>query len=198
MVKKQSFLSNLLGEETYENWVGYAKISIAVGTIVLLILFGLSYFFYSSIVSYLLKLVTGTSLLFIAYVAMWVLLLDIEVSVDEPEVRSWGKPKEVAKPISYILSTLWTIILIVLAIFAIYYSNRYRKQYAFECDTFLIDKHARLYHLDWTECDAIENAENLEEVQGYQIGSDFSLCDECKEIAEEAEVEYESDRYFRR
>lgn len=198
MVKKQSFLSNLLGDETYENWIGYARIVIAVGTIILMALFGLSHFFYSSIVSYLLRLVTGMSLLFIAYVAMWVLLLDIKVNVDEPEEMRWEVNKEVVKPIPYKLSAMWTIVLIIFGIFAIYYSNKYRKNYAFECETFFVDKQARVYHLNWTECDAIENVENLEEAQGYQIGSDFSLCDECKEIAEDAEAEYESDRSFRR
>ena len=197
MVKKQSFLSNLFGEETYENWLGYSTIIIAIGTLILIITYGLSFWFYSSIVSYLLKLTTGMSLLFIAYVAMWVLLLDIKVNVDEPEAYSWEKPQKSTKPITYILSTLWTIVLIVVGIFAIYYSHSYRRHYAFKCDTFLVDNHARLCHLEWTECEAAEKAKSLVELKGYQIGEGFSLCEECKEIAEEAEADYEGERYFR-
>ncbi len=198
MVKKQSFLSNLLGEETYENWIGYARIIIAVGTIILLIILGLSIMFHSNIISFLLKLVTGTSLLFIAYVVMWVLLLDIKVDVDEPEVYNWELPKEASKPIAYILSTLWTVVLIILGIIAIYITNKYREQYAFECDSFWVDKHAHLYHLDWTECETSEHAGNLEEMQGNQIPDNYSLCEECKEIAEDAGADYDTDRYFRR
>lgn len=198
MLKKQSLLSNLLGEKTYENWVGYARIIIAVGTIVLLVFLGLSFCFYSSIISYFLKLVTGTSLLFIAYVAMWVLLLDIRVNVDEPEVYSWERTKETIKPITYKMSALWTIMLILLGIGGIYISNKYRNQYAFECDTFLIDKQAHKYHLDWTECEASENAEDLVEMKGYQISENYTFCEECEEIAEEASADYESERYFRR
>lgn len=138
------------------------------------------------------------SLLFIAFVVMWVLLLDIKVDVDEPETMSWEKPKEVPKPLTYKLSTCWTIILIVLGISAIYFSNKYRKHYAFLCDTFLVDNQARLYHLDWTECETSKNAESLEELQGFQISEDFKFCEECKEIADEAQADYESDRYFRR
>ena len=198
MMKKQSFLSNLLGKETYENWIGYARIGIAVGTIILIVLFGLSISFHSNIINYLLKLVTGTSLLFIAYVAMWVLLLDIKVDVDEPEVYSWETPKEATKPLTYKLSTLWTVVLIILGITAIYFSNKYRKQYSFECDTFLVDKQAHLFHLDWTECDTSEKAKYLEEIQGFKIPYDYSLCEECKEIAEEVDADYECERYFRR
>ena len=198
MAKEQSFLSNLLGEETYENWIGYARIIIAVGTIILLVLLGLSFLFHSSIISFLLKLVTGTSLLFIAYVAMWVLLLDIKVDVDEPEVHSWETPKEHAKPLAYKLSALWTVVLIILGIMAIYFSNKYRELYAFECDTFYVDKQAHLYHLDWTECETSERAGNLEEMQGNQIPDNYSLCEQCKEIAEDAGADYDTDRYFRR
>lgn len=198
MIKKQSFLSNMLGEETYDKWKGYARIIVAVGILVLLIIYGLSYFFHSSVVSYLLKLTTGMSLLFIAYIVMWVLLLDIRVNVDEPERMSWEKPKEVSKPLTYKLSAIWTIILILLGLSAIYFSNKYRKHYAFECDTFLVDNQAHLYHLDWTECEASENAENLEELQGFQVSDGFTLCEECKEIADEAEADYESERLFRR
>ena len=117
---------------------------------------------------------------------MWILLLDIKVSVDEPETYSWKEQEDIQKPISYKLSTLWFIILVLLGISAIYFSNKYKKQYIFECDTFLVDRQTHTYHLDWTECDNSKNAVSLDKLQGYQIEKDFSLCEECKEIAEEA------------
>lgn len=193
MLREESFLSNFLGEESYEDWVDNARIVIAVGTIILLVFLGLSFLFHSNIVSYLLKLVTGTSLLFIAYVAMWVLVLDIRVDVDESEEYGWERPKKSHKPIAYKLSALWTVVLIILGIVAIYYSNKYRKQYAFECDTFFVDKQTYLYHLDWTECETSGHAENLEEVHGYQIPVNYSICEECKEIAEEVDADYNAD-----
>lgn len=198
MVKKQSFLSNLLSDETYDNWTGNARVIIASGTVILLVLFGLSYCFYSSIISFLLKLVTGTSLLFIVYMVMWLFLLDIKVDVDEPEQFSWETPKETVKPIAYKLSSLWTVVLVILGILAIYFTNKYREQYSFECDTFWVDKQTHLYHLDWTECETSEHTRNLEEIQGYLIPDNYSLCEECKEIAEEAGADYERERYFRR
>lgn len=198
MVKKQSFLSNLIGENSYNNAVEFAKIAIPIGSLVLLALYCLSCFFYSSIVNFLLKLTTGFSIPFIAYIALWIILLDIKVNVDEPEKKSWEEPKEVPKPLVYKFTIIWTVILVILGICTIYYSNKYRKHYSFGCETFLVDNKSQLYHLEWSECESAENAEQLEEMQGYQIGNSFSLCEECKEIAEEAEAEYESDRYFRR
>ena len=186
MGKKQSYLSNMFGDETYETWMVYSRVIIAVGTLILAVLYVLSYFFHSGIVKYLLMLTTGTSLLFIAYIAMWVLLLDIKVYVDVPEQKLWEKPKKVSKPITYKFSTIWTIILVIFGIFAIYFSNKYRNKYAFECDTFLVDKQSHLYHLEWTECEIANNAESLEKLQGYQIGNNYSLCEECKDIEEEA------------
>ena len=39
---------------------------------------------------------------------------------------------------------------------------------------------------------------DLEKIQGYQIDKSYTLCEWCEEWAEDAESEYESNRYFRR
>jgi hypothetical protein len=82
---------------------------------------------------------------------------------------------------------------------AIYFSNKYRKHYAFECDTFIVDHQARMYHLDWgNECEVVAEAINLEKIQCYQIDKSYTLYKWCVEWVEDAESEYESNRYFRR
>ena len=61
-IVKQSFLSNIIGRKTYDEFKGYAKVIIAIGTCVLSIILLLSLFFHWSFINNLLSLVTGTSL----------------------------------------------------------------------------------------------------------------------------------------
>lgn len=198
-IVKQSFLSNIIGRNTYDEFKDYAKVIIAIGTCVLAIVLLLSLFFHWSFISSLLSLVTGTSLLFIAYIAALVLVLDIEVDVDEPEKSYWSEPEKKPKPAAYKLTIAWGVVLVALGISAIYFSNKYRKYYAFECDTFLVDHQAGIYHLDWdNDCEVAAESGNLETMQGYEIDKSYTLCEWCEEWAEDAEDEYESNRYFRR
>lgn len=198
-IVKQSFLSNIIGRNTYDEFKDLAKVIIAIGTCVLAIVLILSLFFHWSFISSLLSLVTGTSLLFIAYIAALVLVLDIEVDVDEPEKSYWSEPEKKPKPAAYKLTIAWGVVLVALGISAIYFSNKYRKYYAFECDTFLVDHQTEIYHLDWdNDCEVAAEAKDLEKMQGYQINKSYTLCEWCEEWAEDAEDEYESNRYFRR
>ena len=190
MTIKQSFISNLLGRNTYEDIKEFAKPTSIIGAIVLLLLYVLSHYFHSGFLSYLVSLTNGYSLLFIGYVAILIVFLDIEVEVEEPEQPYWAKKKEVAKPFKYKLTIVWSIVLLILSIVAIYYSNRYRNHYAFECETFLVDKKAAIYHLDWnSDCSIAEEAEELEEMQGYQINEKFKFCEECQDCMEDVESE---------
>lgn len=194
-------MSNIVGRNTYDEFKGYAKKITGIGTCVLVVILLLSLFFHWGFISSLLNLVTGTSLLFIAYVAALVLALDVEVEVDEPgpERDYWSKPEKKPKPNSYKLTVVWGGVLIMFGIGAIYFSNKYRKNYAFECDTFLVDKQAGIYHLNWdNDCEVAAESGSLEKMKGYQIDKSCTLCKYCEEWAEEAESAYESNRYFRR
>ena len=191
-IVKQSFLSNIIGRNTYDEFKIYAKLIIAIGTCVLAVILLFSFFFHWKFISSLLDMVTGTSLLFVAYVAAFILVLDIEVDVDESRETE-------NKPQAYKLTIVWGAVLIIVGISAIYFSNKYRKHYAFECSTFLVDHQARIYHLDWdNDCEIASETGKLEKMKGYQIDKSYNLCKWCEEWAEEAESQYESDRYFRR
>ena len=169
-----------------------------VGSCLLAICIGLSYFFHSGIINWFLQLLTGTSLLFIAYIAAWILILDVQVSVDEPERYVWKESEKVQRPFKYKLTIIWGIILIILGISAIYISNKYRKHYAFECGTYLVDTQQHIYHVDWNDdCDVANEAEELEERYGYEIDDSYRLCESCKDFLDEMES-YESERYIRR
>ena len=190
MIRKQSFISNLFGQNTYAELKGIALLVSLIGTAVLIVLFVLSHFFHASIISYLVNLTNGYSLLFIVYLLALIVLFDIEVEVEEPEKDYWRIGKQPPKPFKYKLTIVWGVVLLILGIVAIYYSNRYRNHYAFECESFLVDEKAGIYHLDWNDdCNIAEKAESLEEMQGYQIDKSFKFCEECQECLEELESE---------
>ena len=111
---RQSFISNLIGKDNYDNMKKQSNIVIAIGTCVLAILLLLTNYFHQGFLSTLLNLVTGTSLLFVAYIAALILVLDIEVEVDEPEGSFWAEPVKQPKPMQYKLTIVWGVILIIL------------------------------------------------------------------------------------
>lgn len=188
MIQKQSFLSNLLGD-AYSSLKSYAIWISLIGSGILMILYILSHYFHLGIVSWLLNLTSGTSLLFIGYIAAIIVLADRRVEVDEPENYLYNEV-EGPKSFKYKLTIAWGVILLALGIVAIYYSNRYRNRYAFECETFLVDEKAGIYHLEWyDECEKAAKAEKLKSLKGYQIEKNFKFCDYCEEYQKEVESE---------
>jgi len=196
-IVKQSFLSNIIGERTYNEFKGLACLCIPVATIVLVMVFILTRFFYWGFLSSILYLITGTSLIFIAYLFGVILLLDFGVEIELEETWDGRYKMPEGKPNGYIVTKLWCITLIVLAIAAIYFSNRYRIHYAFECETFLVDEDDGIYHLEDGHDEEV--IYYTTEMKGYEIEKHgYSLCESCKEWAEEFEELYEYERYSRR
>lgn len=199
-VIKQSFFSNLLRclfGDIYDDLLKpYARIIVAIGTCIFGILIGLSTICHICFVSSLLNIVIGTSLLFIIYILALIIVLDIEVEIEieEPDFYT-SKPIKKLKTREYKLTIVWGIILLVLGVGTIYYTNIYRKHYAFECSTFLVNHTTKTYHLDWdNDCDIAAEADNLEKMKGYQINESYTLCEWCKEWAEESETSYNNER----
>ena len=123
MIRRQSFISNLFGHNTYDEFKSAALLVSLIGTGILIVLYILSNFFHAGIINYLIKLTNGTSLLFIGYILAVIILLDIEVDVEEPEKNYWEEEKKEQKPFKYKLTIVWGVILIASGIVAIYYSN---------------------------------------------------------------------------
>ena len=196
---KKSFLSDLISRYLiggeYEEIKNYAKKYLVIGTCVLVILYPLSIFFYWIFISRLLNLTTGTSLLFIVYIASVIVCLDKRVEVDEPESSNWSKPTITPRTRTYKLTIVWGILLIVLGIATIFFSDRYRKQYAFYCSEIYVDNEAGIFHLEWTDCEIThEKFDDLHPEKGYYIkGTDYRFCDECRKILKEAEEAYYGD-----
>lgn len=187
-MEKQSFLSNLIGKANYHGFKEeYALVIFFIGTGLLAILTPLTFFCYWGILSSFFNLITGTSLLFIVYVAALIVLLDKEVKVETHSDSTIAKQK-VKKPFTYKLTIVWGLSLVVGGIVAIYGTNKYRHSYAFQCkDVYVVNKGDKFYHL-YDECSQCENAKYLYVAKGYQMEkAHLKLCPECAELAEEYE-----------
>ena len=102
-----------------EDFGEFAKPASIIGAVILILLYVLITLLILDFPSYLVSLTNGYSLLFIGYVVILIVLLDIEVEVEEPEQPYWEKKKEVAKPFKYKLTIVWSIVLLILSIVAI-------------------------------------------------------------------------------
>ena len=181
-IVKQSFLSNLLGKSTYEDFSCFARYIVGLGSFILIVLFFLSYFFHSGIVLELLKIAVFSPLL-IAYVIACILLLDVRINIEKTEQIRRERAKNTPKPFKYKLTIVWTIILLILGVTVIRFSFRYAIKYEFECTKFLVDHRTHIYHLDWDGvCEKVENVEEFDLMYGYEIDDTYSFCKDCKEV----------------
>lgn len=173
---KESFISNLIGRNTYYEFKHYCKIIVVIGTIILGVIFTLSNFVYVGFVSNLLSLVTGATILFGIYVAAVIVLLDVPVKVEKPEWDYGSKTSKATKPLSYKLSTIWDIVLILLGVTAIFFSNKYKKHYAFECETFLVDTNSGIYHFDTRNGCKAKVSNSIKKMKGIELeATNYSL-----------------------
>ena len=198
IIESYSFLKKIIGRQTYNGIKDTANQVVPIATCVLILLLGLSLFVHWTFISSILSLITGYSLIFIAYIIGLIVWLDKGVDVAlQKEYRGYAFPKK--EPKGFKKTKVRGIMLVILGIVAIYFSNVYRKQYAFECDTFLVDHQKKTYHLDWdNDCEEAEMASRLEKMKGYQIDDSYTFCYWCEEWAEDAEAEYNANRFYRR
>ena len=161
----------------------------------------LSYYVHWGFISSILNLLSGFSLLFIAYLICSIILLDkpIEVELEYDWNYNYTLPKKM--PNTYNRTVIYGVTLIILGIAAIFFTYRYKKEYAFECETFLVDENKAIYHLDGynTDCEEIEEDTDLVRMKGYEIEEhNYSFCSSCEQWAEDAEDEYGSERFIRK
>ncbi len=196
-IKSYSYIKKILGESVYEEFKGYAKAYIPIATIILVLLLVLSQFIHWELVNWLLNLALGTSLVFIVYVLGVILLLDfgIEVEMEEDWDGKLSLPK--VMPHNYRNTIIGAYTLLILGIAAIYFSNKYRKNYAFECQTFLVDENEGIYHLK--NGNDAEDKEYTTEMKGYELKKhNYTFCESCKDWIEETESEYDIERHSRK
>lgn len=196
-IRSYSYIKKLLGDQNYEKFRGYAKTYIPITTIILVVLLVISQFVHWRTVSWLLNLALGTSLIFIAYILGVILLLDFGVDVEMKEDWDGRLSLPEVMPSNFKSTIIWTYTLLILGIAAIYFSNKYRKNYSFEYQTFLVDENRGIYHLEDGNDD--EDREYTTEMKEYELENyNYTFCESCRERVEEMESENTAERYYRR
>lgn len=220
-----SYLMRLIGRNTYGIIGDFAKgflgiILIYVGVTALAVI--LSCFVHWEWLSSIVSLCLGYSIPSIAFWVLLAVLLDIRFD-EEYEEEPWyyrDRPKQenglkqfftAPNGVRQFLSLSYVIVFLVVAGVAVFYGNRYRKYYSFTTSTVYYNDTHNVYHL-FTKCD-YEDEEMMEEceyngteyiegetveIKGHELPEDAELCPWCEERAEDAAMEYESNRYFRR
>ena len=182
---KQSFLSNLIGNNNYEFCKQNSKMVAIIGTAFLTFFLGLSLICHYEFVNHGLGLITGFSLLSIIYVADLIILFDKRVDIDT----------DVQKKHKYKKTAVRGCILIVLGVGMLVLGHIYKRNYSFDCTTFYVDDKHEVYHIfNGVDCEAAYEVDVLIKKKGYQINNSYKLCPNCKEWAEELENGYEPKR----
>lgn len=200
IIEKRSFISDLIGRYNYESLMPLAKVITIVGSCLILVGMLLSNFVHWGLVRWLLGMLSGTSLIFVAYLISVMLTLDVRIEVYSPDPEYHREPVKdnVMKNTAYHFTIVWGCIMIVIAIAAMFVTNKYYKRYAFECETFSVDSQRKEYHIHEHRCNTASEADKLEDMKGFEIPEDFYLCSECSDWASDAEMQFGSDRYSRR
>lgn len=183
--EKYSFLEHLL-----PNVYGYAKAFKPLAWIylgVLIIVLILSQLYYSSIIEWFIDMMMGWTVMNILFIGIMIVNFDIKVTpISKEEATHTSKPKR------YKFSMVWGCSMFIVGILGLFFSNEYKKDYAFECSDFFLENATGVYHI-WGDCPDIGIVEqyypnvNGESswVKGYEIEKWHTLCVACKERVEE-------------
>ena len=201
---KYSYLKKILGLQTYYGIKDSARKIIPIATGFLFLLWGLSLIVHWEFISSLLNIATGATLLFVAYIAGLIILLDKEIVVVQEDKENKENlfsddmylSCHAKEAMGFLKTKVIGISLIILGIVAIFFTEQYKRNYAFECQTFLVNNKKKIYHLDCdNDCDVAAETSNLEKMKGYQIDPSYSLCNICEEWAESTGVDVKLTRY---
>lgn len=197
--RKTSFLKELV-PDTYQFLKGLKPIA-SLYAVVLCIMVVLSLFRQWSFIKFFIDCMMGWTLLSIPFVGVIIVVFDKEFKVGD----IFFNIKLHHKEMPYKISMIWGIVLCVAGLAALYYSNRYKKYYAFQCQDFYLEETTGVYHI-LKDCEYIGMNEDDNQVDNPSIvklsGKDlldtnYELCEACKEWAKEAETEISSYQYRR-
>lgn len=194
-IESHSYLKDLIGKSLYEFLKVEVRKYIPIASIVLVSVLVLTFFFHIEFLSNILNLITGTSIIFVIYVAGVLLLFDKGIECDLGDTSSIFYEDKVAKlkqTPEYRRTKYYAIVLIILAVAAVFFSDRYRKHYAFECTTYYVDTEKGEFHLEecLSDCTHLEDDPPLIPMKGYEIKKkDYSFCTCCKDWLDDISYE---------
>jgi hypothetical protein len=187
------------------------KVAAKVYTIVLAVAVVLSLFLYNGFIKFFIDLMLGWTVFFALYLVVIVVSLDrqVEIQVSELDLPRVDKPLDLNRlkvPESYGQTKIRGIALCVCAVIVMYFSNVYKKFYAFQCQELYLEATTGVYHL-YDDCKYIGRIGDDEYVDDIRvldvIGADircsnYTLCPACKEEAESYDIDVSEWMYRRR
>ncbi len=194
-----SFLKELV-PDTYQFLKSLRPIALLYA-VVLCIMVVLSLFLQCGFIKFFIDCMMGWTLLSIPFVGVIIVVFDKEFKVED----ILSKTKFHHKEMPYKFSMVWGIVLCVAGLVALYYSNRYKKYYAFQCQDFYLEETTGVYHI-LKDCeyiginkdDTLVDNPSIVRLSGRDLlNTNYEFCEACHEWAEEAESEVASYQYRR-
>lgn len=197
--RKISFLMELT-PNIYRYLKGLKTVALLYATF-LGVMVVLSLFLQCGFIKFFIDCMMGWTLLSIPFVAIIIVALDKKFMVRDFAFTHKLHHKE----LTYKLSMIWGIILCIGGLVALYYSNSYKKYYAFQCQDFYLEENAGVYHiLKGCENIGLDEGGNpvenpsIVEIKGKDLlETDYELCVVCQEWAKEAQAETATYQYRR-
>lgn len=190
MNTQRSFIADLIdnisSSNLYNKMYDFAQLVVAIGTCLIVLIYGLSLLFEVPFIAKLLWWVSGCHLLTIGYIVCLIRLLDIGIDISDEDYNT--DRKSYKSTVEYKFTIVWGVVLLFLGISAMYFSGKYRDYYTFRTQIFLVDHENKLYHIvDHKYCEDAQNATHLVEQKGKDIDPTYTLCVGCEEWLDEIE-----------
>lgn len=201
----KSFLREIIGNDSYDNLRGKAKLYVPIYIVVTGLVFILTRICFLGWLSTIFSLLTGWSLFSILFIIYVILLCNIECNCEEKiyfdpsSCYTWKE--DYINSRSYKLTTVWFIVLLTIGITFGVISNREKAHYKFQCTTYLVDHQNRIYHIiENDDCEDRAYYDSLVEMKGHEIErqTDYQLCTSCEEWYEEVISDMEAQEHYRR
>lgn len=174
--------------------LGFSKCFSLIFTPIIIILFVLSLFFENSLLSTLIQISMGLTIIHMGYVfSLLITIEDIFIS-EKDRIRStitnYNSRHSQLKKYNYIQAFVSIILLFTLS----YFPYKYSKQYVLKCETFYLDTYTGIYHI-YDDCECITSLDGIERCKGSTfINKEYQMCELCVETQEDLEG-YASDHY---
>ena len=192
--ERKSYLWDLFGVENSEYTKFLSQIYVGAYSVIFIIFFVISRFFYWEYFSSIFSLLTGTTLFALLFIVAFAFTLNIDVYFSDEIGNLYKDTKD------YKITMAWGIVLFVVAIFIQYYLDMVTDNYAFQCGAYLVDIDNGIYHITNCDCETLNEAPYIVEMRGFEIEEKTMcrLCSECKSIVDDAIGTYESERFYRK
>lgn len=185
--EEKSVIYELLGDDLYSIFEDIPKRIIAISTLIICVIYALSFFCHFRLAAILFNLCSGVSPLFLAYLLSVIVFIDKRRKVIEVDSK---------KSIKYIWFISKGIILLVLGVAAIVLTGNINKHNAFEYSEYVVDMQTGYYHYPDVDCPEIQDYDDLFLMTGEEIEetTDCRLCPWCRKYMQRAEEEYYSSK----